>query len=103
MKNNNFQGNEYIVKGVTSIGFKYALDLRKASDIKVINLLIRMNKADGVEAEALGLEYAELILGKPQYTALETFIRKKNEGYCPLDIFGSQVSEIINGSNKLKN
>lgn len=87
----------------TKSGFKFKVDERIVTDWRVIEAMAMADNADNPEEMITGCrELVSLVFGDDKNRLIE-HIKKKNDGFVPMDAIKSELLSVFEKVNSLKN
>lgn len=91
-----------MIEGKTKSGFKFKIDERIQSDWRLVKAIAdSQNENSGIKLQGT-VNMIKLVLGD-QEELLMQHIKKKNDGFIPMEIMNAEITEIIQAIPKAKN
>lgn len=91
-----------MIEGKTKTGFKFKIDERIISDLRVFEQITILQNGNPSEIMAATVTLVELIFGKDK-KKLEEHIAKKNDGYVPIEVVTQELLDVLTSNQQLKN
>ena len=89
-----------MVKGITTTGFEYVVDERKAKDWELIEITAKMQRATSPQEASLYVaDIADFVLDKDQKERLKEHFRSL-DGYVDAEKFSEAIIEIVMGAKQ---
>lgn len=90
-----------MVEGKTKSGFKYKIDERIQSDWRLVKAIAdSQNENPGTKLQGT-VDMIKLVLGN-QEELLMQHIMKENDGFIPMEVMNTEITEIIQSIPKAK-
>lgn len=91
-----------MITGKTKSGFKFEVDERIKNDWSLVSAIADA-ECDDESKRIIGINsLVNIILGAQKQKYFE-HIKKKHEGYMPIDVIVDDITSILNSINELKN
>ena len=91
-----------MIEGKTKSGFKFKVDPRIQKDWRLINAIVNAQSEDATLKLQATVEMVKLILGD-QEELFMNHIMNKNDGFLPMEVINTEITEIIQAIPKAKN
>lgn len=89
-----------MVKGITTTGFEYVVDERKAKDWELVEIVARMQKADNdIKVFACVIDVIDFLIGEDQKERLKEHCRNLY-GYADSEKITEEVFEIVKAARQ---
>lgn len=91
-----------MIEGKTRSGFKFKVDERVTEDWRLISNITLAESEDLTDRVKGITEIVHLLLGDNEKALIE-HVKKKNQGFVPIDAITTELASIITAVNEKKN